>query len=222
MRHEKDWKKIHSGKFLHFMSLLTQNNLKYAVMRNHQYLPYFIKNDIDILIERKATIDVIVGLLNDTGYILINKRKKFEIISFDVNDGFNSYVIDFIYSPVKNWSRYADEDLLLERSIIKENYKVLSPIDELLTIILKEVYTYSRVRKKYEKYLASTQIIIKSGEDFIPSDYWTLNHEKTLWRVQMFLSNDKRRLFEENKYRKKYRINLASFGNWLYHNRIKL
>ena len=129
-------------------------------------------------------------------------------------------MIDFIYSPVKNWSRYADEVLLLERSIIKENYKILKPIDELITIILKEVYSYGRVRKKYENYLASVQIIIKSGEDFIPADYWTLNHEKTLRRVQMLLSNDKARLFNENKYPKKYRINLASFFNWLYHNRI--
>jgi len=155
-----------------FFDLLNMNGIKYAVLRNYQTLPNYVKgSDIDLIIDKdhfSKLLNILKSELNGSGYKIWKRyRKNFNIIQLifvplKCSESNNIVRIDFGINAIK-WLGVdlIDRNILWENTITRNGISIINPLTSLsLTIINSFLFT----RKLKESYVKQFALLSKNQQ----------------------------------------------------------
>jgi len=136
--------------------LYNKEKINYCILRNYEDLPVKIGNDLDILIEKnqsKEVLKLLNKILKQYNFKLLKKNIRFGYIGVyycHIETG-NVILFDFYLSFSKRWYQYADVDYILDNKMKYKNFYIPQQGAILFTVLLKDLLTYSRLREKNNK-----------------------------------------------------------------------
>ena len=160
-----------------FFNELNESSHNYCVLRNFDKLPFYIGNDLDLLVSDEdltAIVDKAKKIMHDNGFILknsVNRLGHFGMCFQHVKHK-KSIAIDLLTKCVKFWYDYADCEYILGTKVKYKNFYVPLKGNICYTIVLKDLLTYGFVRSKNDalRHTISEQdrmSFLMCGRDFI-------------------------------------------------------
>lgn len=151
-----------------FFDALKTENLRYSVLRNHEGLPLYWGNDVDILVhpDDLTTATRLLFRVFDLVDVPHRRMRRFHFLSYCFPLRERSLQVDFYTAISKAWFQYADAEFVLARSQENEaGILVPHPSDEVRLIAAKELFSYGYLREKYHALFRENVIVEDTQKD---------------------------------------------------------
>ena len=146
----------HKSVFFQELWMQLSNRLDILVLRNYEYFPQNLGNDLDFLVSKDSlseAVSVCREVADNFNFKLIESIKRNNSllsVSFAENSNSLDFIkVDFFSGLTKGWFAYANTNEVLNKKITFKEYYVPNLTHEAYLLLMKELFMYGRLRERY-------------------------------------------------------------------------